>query len=138
MKLNKQTNKKDLNSKTDSKEKKIQLTNSETYLMIQCAAVITHCLSTKTPPHQWPTLPACGWVKRIETCQGNSPSYDRLPPTIRSVNGISLLYRLIPHAAFDVKQIKLEKIYEHSWNHKDKIRTYNSMISLLNITDRQQ
>ena len=35
--------------------------------MIQWAAVTTQSLSMSTPPHQWPTLPACGCVNRIET-----------------------------------------------------------------------
>ena len=70
--------------------------------MIQWAAVMTHCLSIRTPPHQWPTFPAWGWVNRSDTCQGHSPGIDELPPTMRSVSGESLLYKLYPHSVSPV------------------------------------
>ena len=67
-------------------------------MRIQWAAVMTHCRSIKTPPHQWPTFPAWGWISLRDTCHGHSPGIEELPPTIRSVKGESLLYLLYPHS----------------------------------------
>lgn len=69
-----------------------------THFKIQWAAVMTHSRSIKTPPHQWPTFPAWGWVNRRETCHGHSPGMDEFPPTILSVRGESLLYMLYPQS----------------------------------------
>lgn len=53
------------------------------YLFIQCAAEITHELSTNTPPHQCPRKPYNGCNTSNDTCHGNSPSDEIEPPTIR-------------------------------------------------------
>lgn len=57
-----------------------------TYVLKQCAAVTTHMLPIKVPPHWWMLL------RWRETCQGQAPLAAGFPDTILlAINGIARL-----------------------------------------------
>lgn len=78
-----------LGRKTNAKERVLE-TDADTHLVTQCAAVNTHWVPIRAPPHRY-------WFRELisATCQHHSAASASSPPTTRDVRVLDV--PLTPH-----------------------------------------